>query len=323
MTILTYNAQNLFDDVSNESDYPEYNPENGQWTSDLYRERLARTAAVIRESVRGGPDIVALQEIENQQVLDALVSRQLADLGYLHTVLVRSIDSAVNVGIITRLPVLCATAYPVTDCFDPVPTRDILQIAIDCSGTRLYLLVCHWKSQSGGTQYTEPLRLRAAAVVHDRLEAILAENVHAEVLVLGDLNESVDEWQRTGMQYQTALVLCNSSLDAPSGSLAVSVDLAATRASRDGGMLFSPWGKAGTSAGTSGSYWYNGSWETYDNFLLSAGLLDPEGLSFLDFWVVPHDYLRDRGGHPFGWQLDTGLGYSDHFPLLLVLANSD
>ncbi len=325
VTILTYNVQNLFDDSPDETDYPEYNPENGQWTGDLYRERLARTARVIRESVRGGPDIVALQEVENEDVLNSLVETHLAELGYLRPVLFRSAGSAINVGLLTRLPVLDAAAYPVTDCFDPVPTRDILQVSVDCEGATLFLLVCHWKSQAGGAEYTEQLRLRAAGIVQDRLATIRAENAEAEVVVLGDLNESVDEWQSTGMQYQTALTLCDSSLDARSGSLAVSVDLSAARAAYDTGLLFSPWGEAGacgSSTGGSGSYWYNGSWETYDNFLLSAGLLDRDGLTYVDFWVVPNGYLRDGSGHPYGWRLDTGLGYSDHLPLLLVLANN-
>lgn len=322
VAILSYNVENLFDDVADETEYPDYNPENGWWNAALYRCRLERTAQVIRESVRGGPDIVALQEIENERVLNDLAETGLADQGYRYVVLCSSAGSPTNVGVLSRFPVLRTAAYPVRDEMDRTPTRDILEISIDCSGIRLSLLACHWKSRLGGAEYTEPLRIRAASVVADAVEALLAGNDRSEVLVLGDMNESVDEWQRIGMRYQTALEILDPFAAVPLGTLAVTIDRGTAVSSGDHRLYFSPWGEAsacGDNSGNLGSYLYDGKWETLDNFLLTPGLLDQQGLSYSDFWVVPHSYLRDENGYPLAWMLETGRGYSDHLPIVLVL----
>jgi endonuclease/exonuclease/phosphatase family metal-dependent hydrolase len=322
VTVLTWNVENLFDDEADETDYPEYNPENGLWNGELYRVRLARTARVIRDSVRGGPDIVALQEVENIEVLNDLVESGLADQGYRHIVLHSSEGSPVNSGVLSRLPLLRTASYPVGEAGEAALTRDILEVSVDCSGIPLTLLVCHWKSRLGGAENTEPLRVAAAQVVGEIRDERLVVDDAAELLVLGALNENVDESQRIGGRYQTALENCEPFAPVRPGTLAVTTDRCAALSSGDRRLLYSPWGEAaacGDASGSRGSYWYDGVWETFDNFLLSPGLLDRSGLTCSDFWIVPHAYLRTPDGRPFGWRLESGEGYSDHLPLVLVL----
>lgn len=356
--ILAYNVENLFDDVSNGTEYPEFDPKSGKWNTTLYHERLDNVAKVVRDSVRGGPDIVAFEEIENMNVLKALLRSHLAALGYTSYVLVPVAGSAINIGVLTKYPVTSVWTHAVVSTSDH-PLRAVVEISLDCNGIPLVLLACHWKSKSGGAAQTEQARIEAAGIVARREREILSQNPDAEIVVLGDLNENVDEFERIGGSYQTGLIAFDgvdttghgvippaalpsyfrdSIIVSPNAALVPSyaAQLDYVPANERGGasgtagdsqtvpplILYSPWGTLGA-GGTKmpvseGSYWYH-DWETIDQFLLSPGMIDGKGLTFADFQVIRLPYLVDKYGHPAAWYSDRRSGYSDHLPVLLVL----
>ena len=73
-------------------------------------------------------------------------------------------------------------------------------------GHTLYVFDNHWKAKTGGVKATEASRLQSAAVLARRLREILAQDPSADIVVAGDMNESTDEYVRTGRKYQTALI---------------------------------------------------------------------------------------------------------------------
>ena len=53
LTVLTYNVENLFDDVHDGSEFPEFDPARGTWNSDLFHMRVETIAEVVRKAVPG------------------------------------------------------------------------------------------------------------------------------------------------------------------------------------------------------------------------------------------------------------------------------
>lgn len=322
VTILTYNVQTLFDDRFDGTEYQEFVPDSGGWSREAYERKLGKIARVITDSAPGGPDVVALQEIENAAVLAELVGRHLSSCGYRYSAVSSSAGSALQVGLLSRHPVVSLRSHGIgsTDA-GTAPVRSIMEAELECGGAPLTLFVNHWKSKSGGEELTEPARVRLSGLLAGRLRELFAGNPARDVVVAGDLNESADEYEVTGGLYQTALIPAGSPV--PESYCASSIFLAQVPAHGETPAepppervtLYSPW-----SLGTfPGSYRFQGRWLTIDHTLLSRGLFDDAGLAFGSFEVVHEPYMCDREGYPRAWRAHDSEGVSDHFPLLLTL----
>ena len=53
LTLMSYNVQNLFDDVDNGSEFREFNPSRGGWNSEMFHLRVGTIAEVVRAAVPG------------------------------------------------------------------------------------------------------------------------------------------------------------------------------------------------------------------------------------------------------------------------------
>ncbi len=328
VTILTYNVENLFDDVDNGTEYREYDPSGGAWNTELFHRKLQRVAEVLRAASPGGADIVALQEVENEKALTSLNNLYLKGMGY-RAILGQSEGSAGCVALLCRLPVSRIQLHRIaTESAEPL--RTVLEVEVDSRGAPLILFVNHWKSKEGEGEATEPLRRASAAVVARRLAALRVEEAQAAVLVVGDLNEQRDEFARNGGRYRTALMPSEALADAAAvhpettcdGSLYVTASLiespAQHSAAAKGGervALYDPW----VEALDQGSIWYAGSWEAIDHILVGPTLLDGTNLCFEGFAVVKRPFMLDAAGCPLRFNPQNGAGYSDHLPLLLTL----
>ncbi len=321
LTIMSYNVENLFDAVDNGTEYREFDPGRAAWNAETFQSRTSALADVIRKAVAGGPDVILLQEIENQNALTALVSSGLQGMGYGWQVLVPKRGLAANVAVISRIPVLKVLTYAVPPAKDG-PVRDLLEVRLEWKGSLLYLFNNHWKSKTGGVRATEAARLAACRVLVARLRELLQQDPAAEFLVAGDLNESVDEYERTGRKYETALIPMEERV--PAGfdgkSLFLSGNLRQLGLSSDRLVLYEPWFEI--SPERRGSYYYQGDWLTVDHLLLSPGLTDNVGLTYRwgSFNAVRLPFLLNERGEPKRFNPTTGeAGYSDHLPVLVRL----
>jgi endonuclease/exonuclease/phosphatase family metal-dependent hydrolase len=246
-----------------------------------YAAKLAAVARAIRSAAPGGPDLVALQEVESQQALAAL-ARALEGLGYRHRVFVPQPGVVTGVAFLSRLPVRSVRALPV-GTFERTPLRQILEIEVEHRGHRLRVLNNHWKAKSEGAGQTEPARRAAAEVLARRVGRILAEEPEADLLALGDFNQNLEElepWTRA------------AGLDDPW------VEVPAERR---------------------GSAVFRGVWQSPDHMLLSPGLRDRRGFTRPRgaFRVVRGAFLLEaRTGFPRRFAAG---GVSDHLPLRLSL----
>ena len=303
VVVMSWNVKNLFDTCTDGTEYADLQDADAL----LFRRKCEVIAGAIRDAVPGGPDIVALQEIENLGVLLELRDGWLRGLGYRYCVAAGGKGTAVRVGFLSRLPILGAWTHSPAPDGDEVP-RAILEIECRAQGETLRLLNNHWKSRIGGVAATEGARVRAARTVRTRLAALIRRDPGAQVVVLGDLNESEDT---RGARGPSAL----------GDVLALTADGAALarRAEKDDPGLYEPWLETGA---PEGSYAYAGRWERPDHVLLSPGLLDGRGLEYREgsFRVVDASYLLDRGtGLPRGSVTRGSTVYPDHLPILVVL----
>jgi endonuclease/exonuclease/phosphatase family metal-dependent hydrolase len=301
VTVLSWNAFNLFDAVDDGTEYREYDPGLGRWSAALYERRLDALAAVIRRSCPGGPDVVALQELENRRVLDDLCGRL---SGYPHRVAPEG-RGGVRCGVASRYPILGAATLEVGE-WGGEPLRPVLEVELDCKGAPLRLLVVHWKSRVEGEGLTQPARDAAAAVVSRRLSRLLASVPAADVVVAGDFNQNADELLE--------------GVGAPGRAVLAAAPAPALAGARGGRVaLYDPW--LSLQPSQRGSSGYRGAWQTPDHLLLSPGLFDHRGLAYRpgSFRVVRHSFMLDpRTGFPLR-DRDLLWRASDHLPILVEL----
>jgi endonuclease/exonuclease/phosphatase family metal-dependent hydrolase len=322
LTILTYNVENLFDDVHDGTEFPEFDPARGVWNTDLFHMRVETIAEVVRKAVPGGPDVLLLQEVENENALRVLLSSGLSGLGYNSYVIVPKKKLAANVAIASRLPLSHVRSNAV-HAWRKNPVRDVIEAEIETKDGTLHLFDDHWKSKAGGARATERSRLESAGIVARRIREITAGDPAAHIIVAGDMNENCDEFDRVGGSYQTALIPASDT--APVAYSASSIFLADGKTSPgidSSGrvVLYEPWLEL--PRGERGSYFYQGEWETMDHILISAGLLDSRGLQYRKggFRVLRLPFLLGPDGTPRKWtHLKGARGYSDHLPLLITL----
>ncbi|MGA2976480.1 MAG: endonuclease/exonuclease/phosphatase family protein [Spirochaetia bacterium] len=322
VTLMTYNVENLFDDVRDGTEYREFDPGTGKWNAEFFKVRIETIGEVVRKAIAGGPDILLLQEVENENTLKALVQQGFKGMGYAAQVLVPKKKLSANVAIVSRLAITRVRSHAVPPWRGDTPVRDIIEAEIQVSGHTLYVLNNHWKSKTEGVKATEASRREAASVLARRIREILTQDPAADIIAAGDMNESIDEYGRVGGRYQTALLPENQNVPKliADRSIFLSANIRGLEARGERCMLYDPWYEIEESR--RGSYFYQGEWLTVDHMLLSAGLFDMNGFSYQreSFAPVRLPFLLTAKGAPRKW---TGLagdrGYSDHLPLLLTL----
>jgi len=159
VSIVAYNVKSLFDAVDDGTEFPEFSVAKGKWDEARYKIRLSNVAAAVLASTPDvgsppGPDILCLEEIENEKVLEALRTGPLAPARYRYAAIAPAEGGPFSVCALSRLPILASSCH-----YAATPAgragRDLLELEFDALGRRLFVLACHWKSKSGGAEETE------------------------------------------------------------------------------------------------------------------------------------------------------------------------
>jgi endonuclease/exonuclease/phosphatase family metal-dependent hydrolase len=188
VTIATYNVENFFDRFDN--------PFTRDEQTEIKRaDDIRRLAATVRAV---DADVIAFQELENEQVLAAFNEQSLRGMGYRHVVCLPSNDGrGITLGVLSRLPVVSATTHrwqhiphrgsPDTHRF----ARDLLQVTIDAPGERdLELFVVHFKSKGSRDGDPQSVAWRSAEARRSRelVNRLLANQADALIAFVGDFN---------------------------------------------------------------------------------------------------------------------------------------
>ncbi len=194
-----YNVENLFDTIDNPMTRDnDYLPSSKvSWNTKRYRLKLQHLARVMSSMENGHfPTIFGLAEVENRQVVEDLIhTGKLKDAGYqiIHkdSPDKRGIDVALLYNpkifkpLVTRFIRL---HFPTEPDFT---TRDIIYTKALVYGVdTIHVFVNHWVSRYGGEDRTAPLRMYIAHKERLICDSIFNEQPHANILIMGDLNDN-------------------------------------------------------------------------------------------------------------------------------------
>lgn len=187
LVIATFNVLNLFDNI----DDP-YHADEG--TPAKPRKELQALAQAIKTV---NADVLALEEVENRGYLQRFVEVFLPDMGYEEVVLYEGNDTrGIDVCLLSRVPVGPVTSYrhvtfPGEQGEPRRFNRDLLAVTIEPEGAEpIEVWVVHLKSNSGGREFAEPIRLAEARALRKLLDAELAAEPDDQIVVLGDFNDT-------------------------------------------------------------------------------------------------------------------------------------
>ncbi|MBN1647498.1 MAG: endonuclease/exonuclease/phosphatase family protein [Spirochaetales bacterium] len=280
LVIMTWNVQNLFDDVAQGSEYSEYDPDSGEWNSGLYHLKLAAVADVIKSTEARDPDLVLLQEVENAGVIEDLLDMYLVNRGYSVYDLSSEEYGAVHTAFLSRYPVTEIRAHSVWGT-DLTEQRFIMEYRCTIGKEPVVIFNNHWKSKAGSDS-GEDERRAAACVLDNRATSALHE--HRLVLAGGDFNCAITD----GEFFQED--------------------------DGDGTRLLSAFTWLQPENGK-GSYAYNGQWEAIDMILVPSGQCPT--VCCMEYFSG--EFIRNSSGYPAAFNAASGQGYSDHLPLIAVL----
>jgi endonuclease/exonuclease/phosphatase family metal-dependent hydrolase len=194
LSIASFNVQNYFDADDDPTKSDEL-PKASEVT-----DKTKAIGAAIRAI---NADVIALQEVENLELLQRLVKDELASMGYEHIKLLEGNDPrGIDVALLSRFKVLTVTShasdrFPGTTAGDTDTyrfSRDCLEVVIEPQqDRRLILLVNHLRA----TDWRDPdlsLRIRQAQArrVREIVDSTLEWEPTAYLAVVGDLNDTPD-----------------------------------------------------------------------------------------------------------------------------------
>ena len=323
LTVMSYNAHNLFDTThdigkkdytylplsfkqqsqevqdycnSLSSEYYKKNCLTFDWSERVLNQKLDNIKKVLITLSNGrGADVIALQEVENINVLKML-QRKLARYGYRYISLLEGPDSrGIDVGFISKYRINKEVLHHVKMDGVAKETRGILEIEIEVNNKKVVLFSNHWPSQNN----PDEARLIAAQTL---VKAAKNASRNADlVIALGDFNTLED--------------------DAPNGirEAARYFDLSRDEASLRDVKLFK------------GTHWYAGHWSALDKILVFEKYSKDITPLYRKYDIFHYNFLlgrlvwtdRDTGNQttynnvPIAFDWKTGRGYSDHLPVLM------
>ena len=312
-----YNLENLFDTIHDpgKNDY-EYLPDGtNKWNAIKYEHKLANMSKVLSEMATDmlpvGCAAIGVSEVENANALNDIVSQKpLKDKGFQFAHVEgpdkRGVDCALlyNPKLFTvRDTKLVPYIYELPeDVQKDKQTRGFLTVSGEVAGEHVTIIVCHLPSRYATSYYRE-LGGKQLKVLKDSLQK---DDPKVKIFIMGDMND--DPFDKS-----------------------IAQSLGARREIKDVELfgLYNPfWNtiKEGT-----GTLFYNGAWNLFDQIIMSENLLDKkqkrnyEALTFYKHAIFRRDYLIQQEGKYKGAPKRTQAGgvwldgYSDHLPVVVYL----
>lgn len=307
--IVFYNCENLMDTLNNPfTRDDEFTPEGSRhWTGRRYYKKLKATyKALIATGGWEAPALAGLCEIENRQILTALLyTTPLHKTGY-RVVHEESPDRrGIDVALLYRpdkFTVLHHRAIHVPTSDSGSFSRDILYIkGLLNNHDTLHIAINHWPSRYSGQQRTNPLRKRAATILRRLTDSIQTFNTEALIVAMGDFNDGPQD---------TGITTLLSNINVPP----LPPPLVTLR-------------YCATHPDVKGTLKYQAFWNIFDHIFVSSTLLNqlttPTTIIFAPDFLLTNDaiyggYKPHRSFSGFRYQN----GYSDHLPVFIDINTS-
>lgn len=304
VTLVTYNTQTFFDAVEDGSEFKEYKGSKSRWTAQKYKARLERlkgTLFAAGEKLTGKkdrlPDIVVLQEVENERVIEDFCKQLPSGENYPYAICPpRSEKGAFTTIILSKYPI---ERYFVHRLYTEQKRalRALIEIVLNTGSNDkprlLTVFAAHWKSKTGSSD-SAAIRAQQEAQLIKKIQEHREKNPRIPFIVCGDFNQTLKEF--------------NQLNDFP-----VCWDVSNYKAENEAGTQ------------PNGSYYFKNSWEKIDHIFYEGGAdsgadsktASDDGTAYIEpllFFVLYEPPLVE-GGKPVRYNVLTGEGYSDHLPL--------
>ncbi len=362
-TVAVYNIENLWDQIpqneGKEAPYAQYAPKTSNYYekaaggkysfTEIKAQNLRQVALAIADK---GPEVFGIVEVESREALET-VQKNVADLGYRYLAfsdmsLKRGeLAPSVGLGLLSKFPIkessyLLVPKLPSFDTGEENDTffaresnrrylqRPILKVTLDVDGHPLIVFLNHWKSKGGDGH--ELRRMAYAQVLRRELNSL---GPKTDSLIMGDLNSNYDEFktieERPENNTGEGKTGINHVLRTTGRELAVQETEAAANF-----PLYNLYYELPQDERKSAYYKNFGGWASLDHLILSPGLYDQGGISYVDnsFKVAAPNMKKlsflfyEKGpskGKPKRWisaydkdarkTVHQAGGYSDHLPI--------
>ena len=311
LCICELNAENFFDTHHQPGHGDEEYVQCGakRWGTKRYWKKQQDIARVlISMGDNRPPDIIALTEIENDTVVNDLCKRSiLRHVKYKYIITQSNDTRGINVALLyqpeTFKPISCDTIH----IKPTLHTRDILHVAGRLiNGDTLHLYVLHLSSRAGGADAMKKREYECKQLIRN-IGTLRKISPDAKIIVIGDFND-IPTSKLLTQTLKAQLLTANIHTAQDSLLYNLSPNHIARHA-------------------ITGTYKYDGKWETIDQCLVSGNLLNKSGKtktshSNFHIWapdfILEHDEedLKLKPYRTYNYYKYKG-GISDHLPIFI------
>lgn len=323
--VMFYNVENLFDTTDNPHTADEdFTPTGSRyWSTKRAYHKIQQIAKVITAAGEWStPALIGLCEVENDSILNHLLSRTPLRHQYYQYCITHSQDSrGINVALLyqrDQFRYIGHQEHPIRFTHSSFKTtRNILHVWGEIvTGDRLDLFVCHFPSRYGGEKKSEAMRMDAARTLRHLCDSIHSLHPTPHILIMGDFNETPES-------ISIRKILDAHPYPIPCLSISKSMPIEFSSSPQASLCLFNLF----TEKSVTGSHKYQGVWSQLDQFIISSSLIDPQSsMQLLPKTIqtfAPSFLLKEdrtwHGQRPFrsyyGFKYEGG--YSDHLPIIV------
>nr|WP_047247104.1 endonuclease [Maribacter thermophilus] len=314
-TIAFYNLENLFDTKNDTLIFDDDRTPEGKdgWTQERYLKKIENLSKVIVQigkiNTNATPDIIGVCEVENKSVLIDLTNHpNLKEKNYGIVHFDSPDERGIDVGLLYSKSAFIPTSFAshrlllFNDDGERDYTRDQLVVEGMLDTEKMYFIINHWPSRSGGELRSRPFRLEAAKLNKRIIDSLKRYDPNAKIIAMGDFNDDpVDHSFKKILKVKGKI----KQLDSMS--------------------LFGPMEKMYKKG--MGSLAYRDKWNIFDQIYFTSNFVQPPEGSYA-YWkagIYTPSYIIDPKGKYKGYPLRTYAGgnyvggYSDHFPVYMHL----
>ncbi len=308
-TLGSYNVENLFDLKEDGNEYNEFIPNTkANWNEENFNIKIKNLLKVIKDL---DADIIALQEIENRELMQLLL-KKLPEYKYYS--FIKYPDSAIGIGFLSKIKIKENKNLDVK--FRTKLYRPILETTFIHENIEFKVFNNHWPSKAVGESY----RVKYAKNLQERI-SLLPEDY--DYILIGDFNSDYNEMQtfKTNQKLNNTrgITGINQILNTVIDDKFITYDDILKNEKR---VHYNLWLDIATNERFSSKY-QNGN-VTPDNILIPPSLFDTKKVSYIpnSFTIFKPNYLYENNVVK-RWQMNEttlnrshkGEGFSDHLPI--------
>lgn len=317
LKIASYNVENFFDLSYDKTEYDEYIPNNKSlWNQRNFNIKLENIIKVIEDL---DADIIALQEIENENLIK-LLKQKLPQYSYYN--FTKYPSSAVGLGFLSKIPIKNSQNLNVK--FEKAVYRPILETTFKLENLEFKIFNNHWPSKKSPENY----RVKYAKTLYDRLKELPNDSYY---ILLGDFNSDYNEFQtfknNQRLNITAGITGINHILNTTVDDKFIILD---EINSFDKKVHYNLWLELLTNERFSTKFRNQNN--TPDNMIISSSLTKNKDFSYIkgSFSVFKPNYLFEKNDIN-RWKMSQnrdekmhkGEGFSDHLPIFALFSTNN